>query len=120
MRASSQGVPMASRSLPLMSAVFCLIPGFVLAQAPSPAPPPAIDQALRARATEFFQDFVDKKYRQALELVADDTQDEYFSSTKAELKGFSIDSIAYRDNFTDATVKIKVKQVLQMKAEGFL
>jgi hypothetical protein len=112
---------MASRSpLLLLSTAFALIPGVVFAQAGSPAAPLDIDQALRARVTEFFQDFIDQKFRQAINLVADDTQDKYFASPKAEITGFKINAIEYSDEFTKATVKMTVTQVLKLKAEGFL
>ncbi len=112
---------MASRSpLVLLSAVFCLLPGVVFAQAAAPAAPPDIDQALRANVTEFFQDFIDGKFRQALNLVAEDTQDKYFSSPKAEITAFKINAVEYSGDFANAAVKMTVTQVLKLKAEGFL
>jgi hypothetical protein len=112
---------MASRSpLVLLSAVFSLLPGVVFAQAAAPAAPPGIDQALRANVTEFFQDFIDGKFRQALNLVAEDTQDKYFSSPKLDMTAFEINAINYSDGFTKATVKMTVTRVWKLKAEGFL
>lgn len=111
---------MASRSsLLVFSAVLALVPGVVLAQADSSAPPPDVDKALRTNVSQFFQDFVDGKFRQALNLVADDTQDKYFASTKAEITGFNIDGIKYADDFKQATVKVTVKRIWHMRAEGF-
>ena len=81
-------------------------------------PPPEVDQALRARATEFFQDFVDGQYRKAFALVAEESQDEYFSSSKAEIKSFHIDSIQYNDNFTEATVNLTVTRTWRFQATG--
>src|ERR1700722_3691405 len=83
----------------------------------SQTPPPGVDQALRARAAEFFQDFVDGQYRKALTLVADDTQEEYFASPKAELKTFKIDNIQYNDDFTKATMNLTVKRVLRFQGQ---
>jgi hypothetical protein len=80
-------------------------------------PPAEVDQALRARATEFFQDFVDGQYRKALSLVAEDTQEEYFASPKAELKAFKIDNILYNDDFSKATVNLTVKRVLNFQGQ---
>lgn len=104
----------------LLPAALLLVPAAVVAQTPSPAAPPEVEQALRARVTEFFQDFVDGKFRQAINLVAEDTQDEYFSGPKAEIKTFQIDQIGFSDDFAKATVTLKVKQVWKMKAEGFM
>ena len=80
-------------------------------------PPAEVDQALRARATEFFQDFVDGQYRKALSLVAEDTQEEYFASPKAELKSFKIDNIQYNDEFSKATMNLTVKRVLKFQGQ---
>jgi hypothetical protein len=80
-------------------------------------PPADVDQALRARATEFFQDFVDGQYRKAYALVAEEAQEEYFASPKAELKEFKIDNIQYNDEFTEAVVKLIVKRVLKFQGQ---
>jgi len=105
-------------ALILVPAALLLVPAALLAQAP--AAPPEVDQALRARVTEFFQDFVDGKFRLAINLVAEDTQDEYFSSPKAEIKTFKIDGVDFSKDFTDANVHLTVKQVWKLKAEGFM
>lgn len=115
---------MAARAAFLLLPI-CLLPP-VFAQAPAQVPaattaaPSEVDQALRSRVTEFFQDFIDGKFRQALKLVAEDTQDEYFASPKLEIKSFSIDHIVYAPDFTKATVTTKIKRVWKLKAEGFL
>jgi hypothetical protein len=111
---------MASRTSLLLSAACFLIPAAVFAQVPSPAAPPEIDQALRARVNEFFQDFIDGKFRQAINLVADDTQDKYFASPKLEMTAFKVNAIDYSDGFTKATVNMTVTRVWKLKAEGFI
>ncbi len=104
----------------LIPAALLLVPAAALAQIPAPAAPPEVEQALRARVTEFFQDFVGGKFRQAINLVAEDTQDEYFASTKAEIKEFKIDGVTFSSDFTKAEVALTVKQIWKMKAEGFV
>jgi hypothetical protein len=104
----------------LIPAALFLVPAAVFAQAPTPAAPPEVDQALRTRVTEFFQDFTDGKFRQAINLVAEDTQDEYFASPKAEIKSFKIDGITYSEEFSKAEVHLIVKEILKLKAEGFM
>jgi hypothetical protein len=104
----------------LVPAALLLVPAGAFAQIPSPAAPPEVEQALRARVSEFFQDFVDGKYRQAINLVAEDTQDEYFAAAKAEIKSFNIDTVTFSDDFTKADIALTVKQVWKMKAEGFV
>ncbi len=80
-------------------------------------PPAETDQALRARANEFFQYFVDGQYRKAYAIVAEEAQEEYFASPKAELKEFKIDNIKYNDSFTEAIVNLIVKRVWKFQGQ---
>lgn len=89
-------------------AVLFLLPLAVFAQT---APPAEVDQALRARVTEFFQDFVEAKFLAAMDLVASDTKEEYFASGKTPLKAFQIRDVKYSADFTKATVNLTVKRV---------
>jgi len=45
-------------------------------------PPADVDQALRARITEFFQFHVTGEYRKAEALVAEDTKDYFYDHNK--------------------------------------
>lgn len=80
-------------------------------------PPPDVDQALRTRVTEFFQDFIDGQFRKALDLVAEDTKDEYFSSAKAQIKTFKVDTVKYDDSLANAVVTLTVKQIMRVQFE---
>ncbi len=73
-----------------------------------PKVPEKVDKALRGRVNEFFQDHVDGTFRKAMDLVADETKDEYFASGKMVLKSFNLDSIQYSDKFDTATVTCTV------------
>jgi hypothetical protein len=75
-------------------------------------PPPAVDQALRARITEFYQLQVDGKFRQAEQLVAEDSKDIYYESKKPDLKAFSIGAISYSPDFRTAKVRIVSKMMV--------
>ncbi len=86
----------------LFRAAFVLLPVVAFAQ----TPPPEVDEALRARVTEFFQYHVDANFRKAYELVAEDTKEQYFGAQKWQFKSFKIDSIKYSDNFTKAEVQV--------------
>ena len=110
----------ARAALLLLPTVLFVLPSAVCAQAAAPAAPAEVEQALRTRVSEFFQDFVDGKFRQAINLVAEDTQDAYFSSPKAEYKAFKIEGIDFSDGFAKANVHLTMKQVWKLKAEGFL
>ena len=71
--------------------------------------PPAIDEALRARVGQFYQAFVEGKFKQAYLLVADDSQDKFFELSKDEYKSFEIVRINYSDNFSKAAVVTAIK-----------
>jgi hypothetical protein len=95
------------------------------AQAPAlPGPPQstqpsdAVDKALRARASEFLQDFVDKQYRKALKFVAEESQDFYFGSAKAELMNFKLGEIKYSPDFQQATVYFTSDRSWKVHFEG--
>jgi hypothetical protein len=75
-------------------------------------PPADVDQALRARITEFFQDHVDGKYRQAEALVADDTKDYFYSGNKPKYLSFEIRSITYSEGYTKAKALVMCEQIL--------
>jgi hypothetical protein len=66
--------------------------------------PPEIDAALRARVSKFFQAHVDKKFRLAEQVVAEDSKDYYFTMEKTGYLGFEIVKIDYSENFTKAKV----------------
>jgi hypothetical protein len=92
-------------------AMLLLIPFLMLAEAPkTPSVPKKVDQALRQRASEFLQDQVAGNFRKALDLVAEDTQDYYLSSTKMKLFSFKIENIEYSDKFTQAKVDSSVRK----------
>jgi hypothetical protein len=94
-------------------AALLLIPLLILAEAPkTPSAPKKVDQALRQRASEFFQDQVDGNFRKALDLVAVDTQDYYLAATKTKLFSFKIENIEYSDKFTKAKIDALVKKSL--------
>ena len=78
------------------------------------SPPADVDQALRARITEFYQDHVDGKFRQAEALVAEDTKDYYYSSNKPKFLSFEILKVEYSDNYTRAKVATNCEQYIPL------
>lgn len=88
-----------------LTAASFLLPLVALAQTDhTPAPPPEVDQALRARVNEFFQYHVEGKFSKAYEMVAEDTKEYYFATQKVQFKSFKITDIKYSDDFTKAVV----------------
>jgi hypothetical protein len=80
--------------------------------------PPAVDEALRARITKFFQLHVDAKFRQAESMVAEDSKDFFYSANKPKYLGFEIKNIIYNEDFTKAKAVVVTQMVVM--APGFL
>jgi hypothetical protein len=109
----------ASKAMYLLIVGIAALPLTVFAQGQVEANcPPEVDQALRARVNEFFQYHVDGTYRKALDLVAEDTQDEYFAGGKMKLNSFELNSVKFTDNCTRAIVTNTVKRDWQIRLQN--
>lgn len=73
------------------------------------APPPEVDAALRARIAKFYQVQIDGKPRLAEALVAEESKDVFYATSKPRFLSFSIDKIEYSDKFTQAKATVTVK-----------
>src|SRR5438067_7758827 len=73
--------------------------------------PPAVDEALRARISKFFQLHVEGKFRQAESLVAEDSKDFFYSANKPKYLGYEIRDIAYTDDFTKAKAVVVAQMI---------
>jgi hypothetical protein len=67
---------------------------------------------------EFFQYHVDGTFKKAMDLVADETQDEYFNSGKTKLKSFKLDDIKYDDKFNKATVTLTITREWEIRMQN--
>lgn len=76
--------------------------------------PEDVDRALRARITEFYQDQVDGKARQAEALVAEDTKDFYYNAQKTKYLSFEIRNIDYSEGFTRAKALVLCEQYVMV------
>ncbi len=81
-------------------------------------PPADVDQALRARISEFYGLHVKGEFRKAEALVADDTKDFYYNSNKTQYVSFEIGRIDYSDNFTRAKATVLCEQYIMLP--GFM
>ncbi len=72
---------------------------------PSEAVPPEVDQALRARVSQFYSANVTGKWRDAFQVVADDMQDAYLAANKDTYDKCETVKITYTDTFTKAIVR---------------
>jgi hypothetical protein len=97
--------------------LFLLISATASAQQTGSAPTKA-EKALRARAQQFFQLEVDKKYREGEALVAADSRDEYYNGGKYNIKSFTIQKVEFQDKNTRAKVTIDAKVTLLMPQAG--
>lgn len=66
--------------------------------------PPEIDSALRKRVEQFLQAHVDGKWRTALMLTAEDSQDLFMGMEKYRYLNYKVDHIEWSENFTKAKV----------------
>ncbi len=79
-----------------------------------PKPPAKVDQALRARINEFYQDHVKQEFRKAEALVANDTKEYFYSHNKPAYLSCEIGKIAYSDNFKKAKATVICEQYVMM------
>jgi hypothetical protein len=77
-------------------------------------PPAGVDQALRARITEFFHYHVTGEHRKAEELVAEDTKDYFYDGNKPRYLSFEIGKIEYSDGYTKAKAMVTVKMPVML------
>jgi len=82
-----------------------------------PAPEAASIEALRDRVQQYYQMMVDKKYRQAEAMVADDSKEDYYNGRKPDIKSFDIMNIDLV-NPTTAKVTIRAKVLMLMPGTG--
>lgn len=93
------------------------------AQAPSDLfakAPPAVDEALRERATKFYQAHVDGKFRVADQFVAEDSKDAFYEAEKRRCRSFKVASIVYRDEFTKASLVIECDTEVLIPPKGLM
>jgi hypothetical protein len=81
-------------------------------------PPADVDQALRARITEFYDLHVKGEFRKAEAWVAEDTKEIYYSTNKTKYLSFEIGRIEYSDNFTRAKATVLCEQYIMLP--GFM
>jgi hypothetical protein len=73
--------------------------------------PPDVDQALRARVTGFYQNFMEGSFspRKAEEFIAEDTKDYFYNAGKQRYISFKVDKITYSSDFAKADVMVLAK-----------
>jgi len=81
--------------------------------------PADVDKALRDRVDLFFRYHVEggASLRKAMEMVADDTKDDYFASGKPQVLKYEILGIEYAQDFTQARVTVDVSRNVMIVTE---
>jgi hypothetical protein len=97
--------------------LFPAIAATAWAQQTAPATAEA-EKALRARASQFYQLEVDKKFRQAEALVAEDTKDYFYDNGKPDIKDFRFDKAEISEDGTQAKLTVTVTAVMKIPAIG--
>jgi hypothetical protein len=97
----------------MMRAVcFLLFPLIAFGQDAFDKPPADVDDALRARVTEFYRLGVAGKWRQAEQYVSEAAKDDFYAAGKPAIKDFGISEIRYSDNYTKAKVTMTGKSMV--------
>jgi len=98
-------------------ALLALFASLSFAQDPSEVfnkPPAKVDEALRARIDEFYQDHVKQQFKKAEALVAPDTKDFFYSHNKPPYLTCETGKISYSDNFKRAKATVVCEQYLMI------
>jgi hypothetical protein len=77
--------------------------------------PPEVEKALRERVAGFYQCYVDGKYRQAEQYVAEDTKDLHYQQEKNKIRGFEIIKVVFDDSFKKARVVTTIGTTVTMR-----
>ncbi len=93
-------------------ALFTTLAAAQTATNPFDKAPANVEQALRSRVSEFYQDHIESKFRKAEPLVAEDSKDAFYAANKPVLDSFKIGPIYYSDNFKKAKVTVVGKMMI--------
>ncbi|MCU1259897.1 MAG: hypothetical protein JWO80_2782 [Bryobacterales bacterium] len=80
--------------------------------------PADVEDALRSRVQEFYQDHVDGKFRKAEQLVAEESKDGFYAANKPALEAFKIGDISFSDSYKKAKVTIVGKMTMTFLGMG--
>jgi hypothetical protein len=103
----------------ILGSSLLLLPLLAMAQEQAP---PDVDQELRARVTDFYQNFLESSYspRKAEAFVAEDTKEFFYNALKQKYRSFQITKITYSDHFTKAVVVVSAKMETTIAGEKIL
>ena len=93
--------------------LFAAIPA-AWSQKPFPKAPPGVEEALRARVSEYYTLFGQSKFRQAESLVTEESKDAFYTMNKSRHMGFSIAGVTFADDVKSARVLVKLMMIMPM------
>jgi len=70
--------------------------------------PPEVMDAVKARVVQFYTYFKEGKFRQAEDLVTEESKELFYNAPKKPLLGFEVSSIQFNENFEEAKVLVNV------------
>lgn len=98
------------RSRAFAAAALVLAWGAIAAPAQSNDPfraaPPELEEALKARVSQFYDYFKTAKFRQAEDLVVEESKELFYSAKKARIFGYEIRSVKFSDDLKEANVLV--------------
>jgi hypothetical protein len=80
--------------------------------------PRNVDDALRSRVQEFYQDHVDGRFRKAELLVAGESKDGFYAANKPALEAFRLGDIVYSAGYKKAKVTVVGKMTMNFFGMG--
>ena len=83
-------------------------------QQPFQKAPSGVEEALRARVSEYYTFFQDSKFRQAEALVTEESKDAFYNMNKSRHMGFSINSVTFADDVKSARVLVVLNMLVPM------
>ncbi len=83
-------------------------------QQPFQKAPPGVEEALRARVSEYYTYFQESKFRQAEAVVTEESKDAFYTMNKARHMGFSIRGVTFSDDVKSARVLVTLMMFMPM------
>ncbi len=83
-------------------------------QEPFQKAPPGVEEALRARVSEYYTYFQQSKFRQAEALVTEESKDAFYIMNKARHMGFSVRGVTFSDDVKSARVLVTLMMIMPM------
>jgi hypothetical protein len=90
---------------------------FAAPQEPFRSAPPEEEAALKARINSFYTLFQQGKYRQAENLILEESRDLFYNAPKSRIFGYEIRNVEFGPDLTDAKVLVTVETMTPMSAQ---